>query len=74
MLSSATGSATAVGLSSSGVSLADEMPPPEIITSVPLFTALSGPHSSTYRPGPPDTTELESLVAHFGSPQLAIAA
>ena len=74
MLSAATGPAPTVGPSSSGVSLAGGMPPPEVITSVPLFTPLSGPHSSTYRPGPPDTAELESLVAHFSSPQLATAA
>ena len=74
MLSSATGSAPTVGPSSSEVSLADGMPLPEVITSVSLFTPLSGPHSSTYHPGPTNTTELESLMAHFSSHQLAIAA
>ena len=74
MLTAATSPAPAVGLSSSGVSLAGGMPPTEVIISVSLFTSLSGPHSSTYPPGPPDTAELESLVAHFGSPQPATAA
>ena len=74
MLSASTGPAPTMGPSSSGASLANGMPPPKVITSVPLFTPLSGQHSSSYRPGPADTAKLESLVAHFGSPQLATAA
>ena len=42
-----------MGPSSSRVSLTGGMPSPVVITSVPLFTLLSGPHSSTNHPGHP---------------------